>query len=298
MRWLLIFCIAFATSCQTSEKRISQKQIQKIEVQGHRGARGRLPENSLEGLKYALELGVEVLEFDLGVTKDKVVVLAHDPYIQTDLCVDKENQPLRKKIYFNTLTLQEVKTYTCGTRPHSRFPQQQQVAVKIPTLDEVFEMIKSSKHPNAKTVRFNIETKITPDEPEHFSTPREFAELVLASVKKHKMLSRTVLQSFDHRTLVEARKLEPKIVLSPLLDSKRNDIVQITQELGAEIISPRHTWLTAQMVADLHAANKLVIPWTANKPSEWERLVELNVDGIITDYPEELITWLKSKNLR
>ncbi len=133
-----------------------------IEVHGHRGARGAYPENSLPAFDYAMKIGVDVLEFDLGVTKDSILVVTHDPYISPELCTDSKGLPLKEKVPLATLTLTQVQEYQCGMLPHVRFPKQKKMKVKIPTLRQVFELVQNSNHPVSKSVRFNIETKIVP----------------------------------------------------------------------------------------------------------------------------------------
>lgn len=269
-----------------------------IEVQGHRGARAVLPENTLPGFDYALSIGVDTLELDLGVTKDGHVIVFHDPYVAPSRC-QRGGKRLTRKIPFRTLTLAEVKRFDCGALPHERFPKQKRIAgVKIPTLDEVFELVKKSKHPAAKSVEFNIETKSFPAHPELTPAPAAFAKKVVAVVKKHGMARRTIVQSFDYRTLAATKKLEPKIRIAMLQPDGLVPLVPVAKSLGAEIVSPHHEWITKAEVAKLRKAGIRVIPWTANDQKAWARLVELGVDGIITDDPAALIAYLEKKKLR
>ncbi len=270
----------------------------KIEVQGHRGARAKYPESSLAGFEYALSVGVDVLELDLGVTKDNHLVISHEPVINEEQCVDINGKRITKKIPLRSLTLEEVKTYTCGLLKHPRFVKQRKMRVKYLTLKELFEAIKVSKLENAKTVRFNIETKITPGYPELAPSPSEFAGHLISLLHEYGLVDRTVIQSFDHRTLVEARKIEPKIKLSPLFENNLPDLSVVAKNLRAEIVSPNQFWIDKETVAQVQSNGIKVIPWTANEPAEWQRLVGLGVDGIISDDPEALIAFLKSKGLR
>lgn len=269
-----------------------------IEVQGHRGARGRLPENSLPAFEYALQVGVDVLELDLGVSRDKVLVVNHDPFIDPERCLDKDGNRLSERIPLAALALQEIQQFQCGVLPHKRFPQQKSMKVKMPTLEEVFDLVKNSKLPAAKTVRFNIETKLVPAMPELTPSPEVFAKMVLDAVKKYGWLNRVVIQSFDHRSLRAAKKLEPKLVISPLVENTLLNYSLLAKDLKAAIVSPNLLWITAPEVQDLHSHGIRVVPWTANEEKEWARLIEIGVDGIITDYPEECIAYLKSKGLR
>jgi glycerophosphoryl diester phosphodiesterase len=267
-----------------------------IEVQGHRGARARLPENTLPGFQYALGLGVDVLEMDLAVTKDGVLVLSHDPHVNPEICLDPSGKKMTAGPLIHSLTLAEVQSYDCGSLKNPKYALQQPIPkTKIPTLQEVFDLVKASKLSNAKTVRFNIETKIKQDHPEDTVSPQVFAKLLVDLIQKNKLVSRAVIQSFDFRTLVEARRLNPKIKIAALIEDTKIDMVRTAEELGAEIISPRYTIITADVVKSLQKKNVKVIPWTANTEEDWKALVAMGVDGIISDDPEALIAHLKKK---
>lgn len=267
----------------------------KVKVHGHRGARAVLPENTLVGFEYALKIGVDVLEMDLAVTKDNHLVVSHDPYINSEICLDSEGKPPKKNTMIRSLTLKQVKSYDCGSVQNKRFPKQKIIkGEKIPTLDEVFKMVKASKH--NKDVEFNIETKIFPAHPEITPTPKEFSKLVVELVQKHKLQKRTIIQSFDYRTLLEVKKLDASIRTSQLTYANLLDSVAVVKASKADILSPHYDWITAGEIKRLHQNKLQVAPWTANDPETWKKLVEMNVDAIITDDPEALIKFLKSQD--
>lgn len=271
----------------------------KIEVQGHRGARGLRPENTLPAFEYALKAGVDTLELDLGVTKDNVLVLSHEPTVSKVLCLGAGGIPLEKDVLIHSLTLAELKTYDCGTLKNPKFPDQVPVpGTAIPTLDELFSLVEASAEPAAKKVQFNIETKIVPRGLDQTPGPEMFVKLFLLTVKKHHMLNRTILQSFDHHTLLIAKKLEPKLRLAPLLNNTWTDMPSVLRATKADIISPNIDWVTEEDVRAVHKMGKKVIPWTANTPADWDYLISLGVDGIISDYPDQLIAHLKGKKRR
>jgi glycerophosphoryl diester phosphodiesterase len=261
----------------------------KLLVHGHRGARARRPENTIPAFQYAIEQGVDALEMDMAVTKDNVIVISHDPILEPPVCTG----PAAKAV-IHELTLVEVRQWDCGAVRNPRFQTQQTIpGTRVPTLDDVFQLATRG------TFDYNIETKSFPDKPEYTPPPEEFARMVLTEIRKHKLEKRIILQSFDFRTLVAMRKLAPEIRLSALTESDPRDFLAIAAEAGkAEIVSPEFHLVTAAKVEAAHRAGVQVVPWTANAPEDWDRLIQAKVDAIITDDPAELIAYLKKQGLR
>jgi glycerophosphoryl diester phosphodiesterase len=268
-----------------------------ILVQGHRGARAAMPENTLAAFKYALEIGVDVLELDLGVSSDDVLVIAHDPVVSERCLID--GKPPAKPIPLRTLSLAQIKAFDCGSVRHPLFPDQQlQPGEKIPTLDEFFEMIASADTPASRRVTFNIETKIFPPRPDLTPTPEAFSRLLVESIRAHGLVNRVVVQSFDYRTLKWVKELDPKISTSQLTQQNFVDLVAAAKSIGADYISPDWKSITVDMVQDFQAQGLKVAPWTANSIEAWELLIDMGVDEIITDDPAGLINYLRTRNLR
>lgn len=262
----------------------------KLEVQGHRGARAMRPENTLPAFEYAIEVGADVLELDVSITKDDRIIVGHDQRLSPELCLGPNGEKLSDPgPAIRSLTLAELQKYDCGSLPHPRFPQQQRIPkAKMPALEEVFALVKNAKRP----VRLNIETKSVPGLPDLSPPPDRFASLVVQAIKASGLLDRSVLQSFDHRTLLAAKKLEPKLVTAALISDNFVDHVAVAKAIGASIISPDKQWITREAVDALHAAKIRVVPWTANTREEWAALIEMGVDGIITDDPKALLEYL------
>jgi glycerophosphoryl diester phosphodiesterase len=268
-------------------------------VHGHRGSRGTRPENTLAAFAEALRVGVDVLELDMDVTKDDVVVVSHEQHVTPELCLGPDGARLSAPVAIRSLTLKELKGFDCGSLPNTRFPRQRaSPGERMPTLEEVFDLVERSTQPAAARVQFNIETKLAPGRPELSPEPERFAALVAALVKKRGLGRRVILQSFDHRTLRAMRVLLPEVRLSALTSDNTLNYVSLAKELGAAIVSPDREWITAADVAALHAAGVQVAPWTANNEAEWSLLVAMGVDAIITDYPEDLIAYLRRVKLR
>lgn len=270
-----------------------------LDLQGHRGSRGTHPENTLPAFEEALRAGVDTLEFDLGVTKDGAVVISHDQHINPVICLGPDGKTITESPLINTLTLGEVKAYDCGALKNPRFPKQVPApGTRVPTLDEVFEFVKTSPLPAAKIVNFNIETKIVPALPGNSPAPAAFAKAVVDIVKKHGLEDRVTVQSFDWRTLAETAKLSKKIKRAQLVSDNLVGMAGAAQAGKAHIISPDFLWMTRETVAEAHKAGLKVIPWTLNEPAAWQHALDCGADGIITDYPADLAAFLKEKGLR
>jgi len=256
-----------------------------ILVHGHRGARAVLPENTIPAFEYAISLGVDVLELDLAVTKDNVVVASHDPTMNEKFC----RGPAGTRV-IREMTLEQLRRWDCGAVANPDYPKQKAIpGTRVPTLDEVLSLAgRGSFH-------FNIETKIFADQPQYTPGPEEFARLVVEGVRRHKLESRVILQSFDFRTLHAAAKLAPEIRRAALYSGPPKDWVALAREAGASIISPQYRLVTAERVKAAHAAGLQVVPWTANESNDWQRLVSAGVDAIITDDPETLLRFLNRR---
>lgn len=261
---------------------------QTIQVHGHRGARAMRPENTLPAFEYAIQAGADVLELDLAVTSDNVLVVSHDSSINPKLCEGPgKPRPIHQ------MTLVELRQWDCGGKRNPSFPMQQTVpGTRIPTLDEVLALAPRGNF------HFNIETKIDPSRPELAPPPAEFARLLAGAIEKHHLRSRVIVQSFDFRTLHEMKKLLPDVRLSALYQTGLKDFLAIARESGAGIVSPHYSLVTPSRVAEAHAAGLQIVPWTANTPSQWDKLIAAKADAIITDDPAALIAYLKEKGLR
>lgn len=220
---------------------------------------------------------------DVAVTKDNVVVVAHDPHINPELCVGPH-----PGVAVHGLTLVELREYDCGSRKNPRFPKQQPApGAQIPTLDEALNL--STKGP----IQFNIEIKSFPDHPELTPPPETFSKMVLEEIRKHNLEFRVIVQSFDFRTLHAMKRLAPEIRLAALWEGEPRPFVDIAREAEASIVAPLFTLATPEQVQAAHAAKLEVVPWTANTREDWQRLIEAGVDAIITDDPVDLIAFLR-----
>ncbi|HSQ72851.1 MAG TPA: glycerophosphodiester phosphodiesterase [Rubrivivax sp.] len=283
-----------------------------FDLQGHRGARGLAPENTLAGFRQALAIGVTTLELDVGVTADGHVVIAHDPRLNPDLARDASGAWLAAPgPPLSTLTLAELKRFDVGRiRPGTRYAQTcatQRGAdgERVPTLASLFDLVRASGNDR---VRFNIETKLSPLAPELTPEPEAFARALLEVVRRHGMAGRTTVQSFDWRTLRAVQRLAPELPIAALtarlqgvdnlgdarwtaglrLEDHGGSVPRLVKALGASTWSPFHGELTEALLAEAHALGLQVVPWTVNDPERIARLLGWGVDGLISDHPDRV----------
>ncbi len=287
-----------------------------LDLQGHRGARGLLPENTLSAFAQALSIGVTTLELDTAVTRDGVVVVSHDATLNPDITRRPDGLWLtRNDLPIHTLTYAELQQYDVGRiRPQSnyaqRFSAQQPVdGARLPQLADVFALVRRAGN---KTVRFNIETKISPEQPQYTLPPTEFARALIALVRAEKLESRVTIQSFDWRTLQVVQQEAPQIATVYLtaqqawLDNIRagdsaspwtagfhvsrysGSVPRMIKAAGGAIWSPYFGDVTRETVREAEQAGLKVVVWTVNEPHDIARMIDFGVDGIISDYPDRL----------
>ncbi|OZV69007.1 glycerophosphodiester phosphodiesterase family protein [Winogradskyella aurantia] len=262
-----------------------------LDIQGHRGCRGLLPENSLPAFETAIDLGVNTLELDIAITKDKKVVVSHEPFMSRTICYDPSGEeiPEEMDMAYNLfeMTYNDIKAFDCGTKFHPDYPNQKKSSVYKPLLSEVFELVKSK---NAK-VNFNIEIKSKPSYYGIYTPyPEEYVEIVLEEIRQNDMFNAVNLQSFDLNVLEEIKKQSPEMKVALLVD-EGEDINEKLNKLSykPEIISPFFKLLTSKIVKNYHAEGYTIIPWTVNDVEDMEQVISFKVDGIITDYPNKLL---------
>ena len=260
--------------------------------QGHRGCRGLMPENTIAAMKKAIDLGVQVLELDVVISKDKQVVVSHDTHFTADISLKPSGDTISteeaKNYVLYRMTYEEIKKYDVGKKHNVKFPQQENFAAYKPLLSVLIDAADIYAKEQGKPLPFyNIEIKseYKTDGIEH-PAPPEFVELVLAVLKSKNILERINIQSFDVRPLQLIRQQYPTIKLAYLTANKKSVSENIT-ELGFTpyFYSPYYKMVNRETVEFCHEQGMKIIPWTVNTKAEIEELKNLNVDGIITDYP-------------
>ncbi|TYP96891.1 glycerophosphoryl diester phosphodiesterase [Sphingobacterium allocomposti] len=262
--------------------------------EGHRGARGLYPENSIGAMKTAIDLPkVTTLEMDCHITKDKKVVVYHDDSLNPKFVQYKNGEPLAGKdikgiIY--SYTYHELGAFDIGSKPYSDFPEQKKIKTSINLLSDLIDEAEAyAREKRKKPMFYNIETKSSPTKDHTYHPgPEEFSDLVLQIVVDKGIASRTVIQSFDKRTIQYINKVYPQIRTSYLIDAKNTKSVKdLVEELGFTpfIISPNFRLVTPDFLTQAKQRGIKIIPWTVNDKNEIKRLTSMGVDGIISDYP-------------
>jgi glycerophosphoryl diester phosphodiesterase len=259
-----------------------------VELQGHRGARGLLPENTLPSFARALEIGVDTLELDVGVTRDGVVVVHHDRRLNPDVARGPDGQWVKAPApTIFSLLYEELQRYDVGRiRPGSeyarRFPHQVPIdGTRIPRLAQLLALARPTP------VKLNIETKLVPHAPTETLEPEAFARALIAEVRRAGVGARTTIQSFDFRTLKVVEREAAEIATSYLTSGKSSDVDKV-HAAGARIWSPDFQDLDADIVRRAHERGMRVIAWTVNEPADIRRVLEMGADGIISDYPDRV----------
>lgn len=263
-----------------------------FDLQGHRGCRGLMPENTVPAFIQAVNMMITTLEMDIVITKDKKVLVSHDNYFSHEITTKPNGdtvtaaEELSLNIY--KMNYEEVKKYDVGIKPHPRFPQQQKINTYKPLLADVVDsVIRSMMTMKRPPIRYNIETKCTPEGDDiYHPKPGEFVELLMAVIKEKDLAMWTTIQSFDIRTLQYLHEHYPDMQTALLVEDKKSFALQL-KDLGfiPTIYSPDYMLVTPLLVKQCHDAGIQIIPWTVNDKAEMARLKNLGVDGIITDYP-------------
>lgn len=284
------------SSADSFARNASYRLPEDFDIQGHRGARALFPENTVFGMISALQFAdLTTLEMDVVISKDKQVVLSHEPWFSSDFCCFPNDDRLlpkddeKHRLY--DMTYDEIKKWDCGRRPNANFPKQRPRGQYKPLLKDVIlsvrEYCAEEKRPD---VNFNIEIKSQPDW-DNFMTPEpaEFAKLVYDVVKKSEVKDRITIQSFDPRSLKAMHALDPDLKLVLLVEKEKDYKKKLAElDFTPAVYSPHYSLIDKPTVDELHKLGLKVIPWTVNDSVDMMKTIETGVDGIISDDPELL----------
>jgi glycerophosphoryl diester phosphodiesterase len=278
---------------------MNEREFQKpaFDVQGHRGCRGLMPENTIPAMLKALDLGVTTLELDVVITKDNKVLVSHEPWFEPEITTKPDGSFIKpgdaRQYNIFQMNYEEIVKYDVGMKAHPRFPQQQKIKAIKPLLADLFDSVAENMKLRRRPFPFyNIETKCLPPGDGRFHPkPEEFVELLMAVIKEKQLEERVIIQSFDFRTLKYLHEKYPAIKTAMLIeDSDEDDFDGQLNRLGytPEYYSPNHTLVDDKVVKQCHDKGMKIIPWTVNDPKQFKKLKKLGIDGVITDYPDKI----------
>jgi glycerophosphoryl diester phosphodiesterase len=271
----------------------AQVYIPKFDLQGHRGARGLKPENTIPGFLLALDIGVTTLEMDLAVTKDRQLILSHEPWMAASICLKADNTPIsskeEKKLNIFRMTYDEVSRFDCGSRSNEKFPEQEKIKLSKPLLKDAILAIENHiKNYTQYEADYNIEIKCTPEgDNKSHPAPAEFSELVFNLIDEYLPWDRVLIQSFDFRVLRYWHEKHPEVRLAALIENNRSVHANLT-ELGftPSVYSPYFKLINNDDIRYLKQKKIRIIPWTVNEIEDIKKIRGMGVDGLITDYPD------------
>lgn len=293
IKFLFLFAVVL-TACHCATKsQTPQKHV--VEVQGHRGDRGNFPENTIPAFLSAVKKGVAVIELDVVISKDQKVVVSHETFMSAQYMSDPDGNPISKEKEHSynlyEMTYDSIKRFDSGSRGNAGFPSQQKIKTYKPLLSEVIDSVeKYIKVNKLKPVRYNIEIKSEKsDYGKRQPQPDVFSAMVMKIITDKGIEKKMNIQSFDPELLNVFHKKYPKPVIAFLVGEGT-----LTENLAKlnfvpEIYSPNYKLLDKNQMDSLRALKMKIIPWTVNEDAAIERMLALQVDGIITDYPEKVL---------
>jgi len=313
-----------ATAIATHRRAAHRPRLPWFDLQGHRGARGLWPENTLGGFARTLALGVAAVELDCGMSRDGVLVVTHDAHLNPECTRDARGTflaspaPLIHALSWSQLQGYDVGRLRPGSTYAAQFPEQQALdGERMPCLHDVLQLVRDQ---GAAHVRVNVEVKTFPEQPELTAAPERFAQALAQVVADTGMAARIIVQSFDWRILTQVRPLLPAVTMAALTDQQPGEdtvrlhsappspwlggldparfghsLPSLVQAIGASVWSPDYRDLSALAVAAAQAQGLGVVPWTVNDPADMERLIDMGVDGLISDRPDTLRSLLQRR---
>lgn len=290
---LLLVTFIFALACNNKNMR-----VQNLDIQGHRGCRGLMPENTIPAMVKAIDIGVTTLEMDACITKDKQVIVSHEPFFNHEISIKPDGTAVteteEKNFNIYTMTYDEVSKWDVGSREHPRFPHQQKIKVHKPLLGDLIDSVEHYiKQKNLTPVFYNIETKSLPEgDTVYHPLPGEFVDLLMKVIIDRKIEDKVIIQSFDFRTLKIIYEKFPHIKTAALIEEGIfTSIEKQIEQLGftPAVYSPHYLLVNKHMIEYCHKNNIKLIPWTVNDLMAAKQLVNMGVDGIISDYPDIMV---------
>ena len=290
---LYLTLLMLFASCRTS--RNGFMPLPTFDKEGHRGCRGLMPENTVLAMMKAVDLGVTTLEMDVVITSDGKVICSHEPFFNHEITTGPQGITYtaaeEKGLNIYQMTFGQTQQYDVGLKYHPRFPRQVKIKAVKPLLSELIDDVEAYvKLRNKKKVFYNIETKTNPlTDGLYHPAPKDFVDQLMRVVREKKIYGRTIIQSFDFRTLQVVHKEYPGIRISALVEQGDDSTLEEhLQQLGfiPDIYSPHYSLVTESLVKACREKGMKLVVWTVNDPATMQRMKGLGVDGIISDYPD------------
>lgn len=273
---------------------------QQLDIQGHRGCRGLMPENTIAAFIKAIDLGVTTLEMDVVVSKDGKVVVSHEPFLNHEICSGPGGEVLdtlnEKSFNLYQMDYEEIGRCDCGSKVHVRFPQQAKLKASKPLLETVIDTVERYAAFNKlRPLHYNIEIKSSPEGDNlYHPAPSAFTDMVYEVIRKKKISARVILQSFDPRVLNVIHAKQLPVSTAFLVENNHGFEKNMSLlEFTPTIYSPDKDLVSSQLVTICRKRHMLLIPWTVNEPKDIRRLIGLGVDGLISDYPDRVLKLCK-----
>jgi glycerophosphoryl diester phosphodiesterase len=291
---VLMMC-AMHSVAQTSDSTIPDS-FPKFFREGHRGARGLMPENTIPSMKRAIDEGANVLEVDVYITRDKRVVVAHDPHVNRVFSRMPDGSEIAeadaRKYILHQMDYADIRKFDVGSKPHPNFPQQENVRTYMPLLGELIDSVEAyTAQKGLPKIIYNVEIKADPkNDGQYQPEPAELVDLVMNVIRARDIGNRFYIQSFDVRQIQEVHKRYPGVVTGFLSGNKDMSLQDNLEWIGfrPDIYSVHYSLVTPELVKACQQLGMKFIPWTVNDAEDMKRLIEMGVDGIITDYPDRL----------
>lgn len=296
--FIFIFSLFIFSFCNMKKTTQTVTPPSTFDIQGHRGCRGLMPENTIPAMIKAIQLGVTTLEMDAVITADNRVILSHEPFMSWEIATTPDGSVFtyadEKKYNIYHMNYAEVQKWDVGSRPHARFLRQEKMQVAKPLLEDVIDSVELYiKEHQLQPVWYNIETKCQPSTDQiYHPEPGKFVDLLMAVIIQKKISDKVIIQSFDMRTLKIMHIKYPAVRTALLIEGMpKRSLGDNLQALGfiPSIYSPEYSLVNPQLVADCRLKGIRIIPWTVNDTASIARLKTMGVDGIITDYPNLLL---------
>ena len=291
---LLAVCLF---GCRTkSPDAVVKKQFPGFMKQGHRGARGLMPENTIPAMKVAVDEGANILEVDVHISKDRQVVVAHDPKINPAFTLSPNGEEISReeaeKYVLHQMDYADIRKFDVGSKFHSGYPEQRKLKVHMPLLGELIDSVEAyTAAKKLPKVIYNIEIKAEPKYDNIYQPkPEELVKLVMDVINERKIKNRFYIQSFDVRQIQAVHRHYPQVITGFLTSDKNASLEENISTVGflPQIYSPHYKLVTKELVEESHKKGMKLVPWTVNSLEEIRELQQMGVDGIITDYPNLL----------